>query len=181
MPVPDAAVVDAAGQITAVWRMFLQALWLRTGGAINAVPSNASLGAETQQRQAADAALTTAINNEVTRASSAEQTLTTSVAREAMARAQGDMGADAYAQALVAVEAAARQAADALLVPLATLCSLWAACNLNFLPTADPGHGQPWLSGNQLVVGSPLTVIGLENGTDQWLLEAGTVDQWQWG
>ncbi len=84
-------------------------------------------------------------------------------------------------------EKQARIAADDLLVPKDQLCSLWAGCDLTFLPTADPGFGQPWLSNGYLVVGpvtpidvAPAVALGLESGVDQWVNETG-VDQWVWG
>jgi hypothetical protein len=80
-------------------------------------------------------------------------------------------------------ETAARIAADLLLVPIAQLCSMWAACDLTFLPTTDPGLGRPWLDGNHIAVGTPVGVmidIGLEDGSGTWLLEDGS-GSWEFG
>jgi len=60
--------------------------------------------------------LSTALNNEVTRATGAEQTLTTSLGNEVTDRKQGDVNtlssANGYTDAQLAAEAAARAAAD---------------------------------------------------------------------
>jgi hypothetical protein len=190
---PQAPFVDpGTGDIALVWRQFLLALWRRTGQGPGVDSTNpaltAALAAETLRRQDADTALGTAITNEQTRAQNAEAVLAENLADEARARATEDLHQSAQAdeiiilgQQAVAAEAAARKAADALLVPIAQLCSMWAQCNFNFLPGSDPGHGQPWLLDGHLVVGQPPTPIGQENGIDQWMLEAGTTDQWLWG
>jgi hypothetical protein len=85
------------------------------------------------------------------------------VTREATLRARADSN-----------EATARQNADALLVLISELCSRWAACDLSFLPTADPGNGMPWLDGTHIAVGtssSSVVGIGKEDGTGRWGLE----------
>jgi hypothetical protein len=117
-------------------------------------------------------ALGTGINNEAALRSAGDlatqQAAVALVADEAIARQQGDLTVSRS----VYNETQARIAADALLVPIAQLCTMWAQCNLGFLPTTDPGHGQPWLDGIHIVVGSSAeTGIGLENASGAWGLE----------
>jgi hypothetical protein len=183
---PQAPFIDAAtGDIAVVWRQFLVALWQRTGrgpGLDSANPTlQAQLAAETQQRQTADTALTAAIGTETARAETAESDLAHQISVERQSRATDDMLGDANAQKLVNAERDARIAADALLVSIAALCTTWAACNLNFLPTSDPGGGKPWILDNHLVVGLPPTAIGIEAGVDQWIIEDVAGGNWQWG
>lgn len=154
--IPTSPLVFADGNIRPEWRAFFNSLWLRTGGAIG--QSNDGwqlpLAAETTARQQGDQQLGTALQQEV------------------VARQTADFN-----------ETQARQTADATLVPKAQLCTLWAACDLSFLPPSDPGHGQPWLDGNHVAVGTlpgALVNIGLESATGDWSLEALT-GQWQWG
>lgn len=166
---PSATLVDANGGLTPAWRGFFQSLYARTGGS-NGVSSDttaleAELEAERQARIAADEALTGGLEAERTARIAADDA-------EARARQAGDLG-----------EAIARQAADAGLVPIAQLCTMWAGCDLSFLPTADPGGGMPWLDGSHIVVGTPAVAVvgvGLEDGTGRWLREDGT-GAWLWG
>jgi hypothetical protein len=195
---PQAPFVDpTTGDIALVWRMFLTQLWTRTGSALGGDINNPTLAAqlalETQQRQTADTALTAAIGTETARAEGAESDLRAGLATEAAIRASGDghsaqlvQDARADLNASVAAETAARIAADALLVPIASLCAMWAACNLHFLPAADPGHGQPWQSNGYLVIGAVTPIAPavsnfvLEDASGDWTLENG-VDRWLWG
>jgi hypothetical protein len=190
--VPNAPFIDpGTDDITVVWRQFLVALWNRTGrgpGLDSANPTlQAQLTAETQQRQTADTTLGNAISAETARATTAENALGTALQTEATIRSSEDLANTALVSNVIAMqntalaaETAARIAADALLVPITQLCLLWSQCNLNFLPTADPGHGMPWLDGTTLTVGQPPAALGIEAGVDQWILENG-VDQWLWG
>ena len=166
---PSATLTDEAGNLTPAWRGFFQSLYARTGGS-NGVSSDTSaleaeLEAERQARIAADQALTNGLAAEITARQNADS-------NEATMRQAGDRG-----------EAAARQAADAALVPIAQLCTMWAGCNLAFLPTTDPGGGKPWNDGGHIAVGTPAIAvvdIGLESGTGRWGLEDGT-GAWLWG
>jgi hypothetical protein len=191
--VPNAPFIDpGTDDITVVWRQFLVALWNRTGRGVGLDSANptlqAQLTAETQQRQTADTSLGNAISAETARATTAENALGTALQTEITTRSSEDLANTALAgnvlaqaNAGIAAETAARIAADLLLVPLAQLCSLWAQCNLNFLPTADPGHGMPWLDGTTLTVGSPPTGIGLEDASGHWGLENLVTDRWLYG
>jgi hypothetical protein len=178
---PNAPFVDPlSGAITLVWRYFLLALYNRTGGStgrsISDAATVAALNLERQGRQAGDASLLAQLDTEIARAEAAETALQQALAEEAALRAALSVNG---LQGL-ADERNARMAADALLVPIAKLCSMWAQCDLRFLPSVDPGGGRPWLDNNVLTVGLPPTAIGVEAGTDQWIVEAGT-DQWLWG
>jgi hypothetical protein len=191
--IPNAPFIDpGTDDIAVVWRQFLVALWNRTGrgpGLDSANPTlQAQLNAETQQRQTADTSLGNAISAETARAITAENALGTALNTEILTRTSEDIRLTglagnvlAEANAAVAAETAARKAADLLLVPIAQLCAMWAQCNLNFLPTADPGHGMPWLSGTTLTVGSPATGIGLEDVSGHWGLENLVTDRWLYG
>ncbi|HEY2617784.1 MAG TPA: hypothetical protein VGI78_10635 [Acetobacteraceae bacterium] len=191
---PQAPFVDSTtGDIALVWRQFLVTLWNRTGRGPGVDSSNptltAALAAETQQRQTADTSLGNAIAAERSRAETAEGALAGALGNEIEARAYADMdlqnqlgGLSGDSQAALNAEIAARKAADLLLVPIAQLCSLWAQCNLAFLPTADPGHGLPWLNNTVLTVGGVAsTVLGLEDATGGWSLEAVSTDHWLYG
>jgi hypothetical protein len=175
--VPSAPLVDpVSGQVTPAWRAFLIALYQRTGGAVGQSTDTseleAQLAAETAARSTADTGLATGLASEAATRAAADTTLNTAVTREATLRARADSN-----------EATARQNADALLVPIAQLCSMWAACDLSFLPTADPGSGMPWLDGIHIAVGtssSSVVGIGKEDGTGRWGLEDGT-GAWIWG
>jgi len=175
--VPSAPLVDpVSGQVTPAWRAFLIALYQRTGGAVGQSSDTseleAQLAAETAARSTADTGLATGLASEAATRAAADTTLNTAVTREATLRARADSN-----------EATARQNADALLVPIAQLCSMWAACDLSFLPTADPGSGMPWLDGTHIAVGTSATAvvgIGKEDGTGRWGLEDGT-GAWTWG
>jgi len=175
--VPSAPLVDPiSGQVTPAWRAFLLALYQRTGGAVGQSSDTseleAQLAAEEAARIAADTGLATGLASEATTRAAADTALNTAVTREAAIRARADSN-----------EATARQNADALLVPIAQLCSMWAGCDLSFLPTADPGSGMPWLDGTHIAVGTSATAavgIGKEDGTGRWGLEDGT-GAWIWG
>ena len=156
--IPSSPLVDANGWINPEWRAFFAALYLRTGGAIGQSTDTsalvAALAAETTARRTADTGLSSGISSETN------------------ARIAADNA-----------EKTARQNADALLVPKAELCSLWAACDLSFLPATDPGGGKPWLDGNHIAVGTlpgAVVGIGLEDVTGRWSLESLT-GQWIWG
>jgi hypothetical protein len=180
--IPNAPLIDAGGNITIVWRQFLTTLWNRTGAAVGADSSNptltAALAAETRQRTAEDISLATGIANETSRAQTAESALQAGLATEAALRAALSINANSG----IDQERQQRIAADALLVPLAQLCALWAQCNLAFLPTTNPGHGLPWQLNGYVVLGipPPAPTLGLENASGDWLLENGT-DRWLWG
>lgn len=158
------------GTLSAAWRGFFESLYVRTGGANGILSSDtamleAELEAERVARIAADAALIAGIGAERTARQEADR-------NEVTARQAGDAG-----------EAVMRQNADALLVPIAQLCTMWANCNLSFLPTADPGSGKPWLDGIHIAVGTAsgaMTGIGLEDGTGDWTLEDGS-GHWLYG
>jgi hypothetical protein len=135
--VPSAPLVDpVSGQVTPAWRAFLLALYQRTGGAVGQSSDTseleAQLAAETAARSTADTGLATGLASEAATRAAADTTLNTAVTREATLRARADSN-----------EATARQNADALLVPIAQLCSMWAACDLSFrqriLAAACPG------------------------------------------
>jgi hypothetical protein len=162
--IPTGPFVDvASGEVTPAWRAFLIALYHRTGGAVGQSSDTTGLqiaiAAERTARSAADQAISDSLNN------------------EAQIRAQAD---DVLSHHLSS-ETVNRVAADTMLVPKSQLCSLWAQCDLSFLPTADPGHGAPWLDGNHVAIGSTgLVNISLEDGTGDWSLEALT-GHWTWG
>jgi hypothetical protein len=84
-------------------------------------------------------------------------------------------------------EANLRAAADNKLVPKNQLCTLWEQCDFSSLPTTDPGHGQPYLLGQYIVIGipPPAPMIGLESGVvgDQWSTEDPGIGSgnWLWG
>ena len=166
---PSGPIADDLGNLSSAWRGFFQSLYTRTGGA-NGISSDTSaleaeLEAERQARINADLALTAGLAAERAARQEADST-------EVMARQMADNA-----------ELIARQRADARLVPKTQLCSLWAACDLSFLPTADPGGGLPWLDGSHIVVGTPAVAVvgvGLEDGTGRWGLQDGT-GAWQWG
>jgi len=166
---PSVSLIDESGNLTPAWRGFFQSLYARTGGS-NGVSSDttaleAELEAERQARIAADQALTGGLTAERTARQNADTTETTA-----------RVGADT-------AERNARIAADALLVPIAQLCTMWAGCNLAFLPTADPGGNKPWNDGGHIAVGTPsiaVVGVGLEDGTGRWGLQDGT-GAWQWG
>ena len=166
---PSATLTDESGNLTPAWRGFFQSLYARTGGS-NGISSDTSaleaeLEAERQARIAGDQAAANGLAAERTARQQAD-------AIEAHERGQADIN-----------ETMGRKAADALLVPIAQLCTMWAACDLSFLPTTDPGGGKPWLDGSHIVVGTPTVAVvgvGLEDGTGRWGLQDGT-GAWQWG
>jgi|SRR5215469_11776827 len=167
--IPSSPLVDANGWINPEWRAFFTALYLRTGGSIGQSTDTSALeaqiAAETAARQTADTGLSQGISN------------------EANQRTQADVQLEHQIQAAVEASTYGWQTADAGLVPKAQLCSLWAACDLSFLPATDPGGGKPWLDGNHIVVGTPAVAvvgIGLEDGTGRWALQDGT-GAWIWG
>ena len=164
--VPTGPLIDRSTlDLTPAWRAFLTALWARTGGA-QGTPS----GGWQQPLQL-----------EATVRAQADQQLGAALAVEVAARSDRDT----ELSALIGSEVLNRQAADALLVPQSQLCSMWAACDLSFLPHADPGHGMPWLSDNVVCVGTSTSVtsgILLEDGTGDWTLEfGGAGNDWAWG
>jgi len=189
--IPTAGFLDPdSGDITPAWRAFLLSLWRRTGGAVGVSSDTsqieADLAAETTARIAGDAALGADIVAERAARESADATLTAGLSAEAQTRAAVDAALAARTTTSVdalAAETRARIAADALLVPIAQLCSMWAACDLSFLPTSDPGSGKPWLDGNHIAIGTPAAAtvgIGLEDVSGRWGLENGT-GAWIWG
>jgi hypothetical protein len=180
--IPNSPLIEpGTGNVTVAWRAWLLILQRRTGGTVGASTTDnaALLAAERDARIAADQALARAIEAEIAARIAAD-------AAEQAARAAADAYLTAYSQNSVAAvtgEREARIAADALLVPITQLCGMWAACDLSFLPTSDPGNGRPWLDGNHLVVGTDPNVeigIGLEDGSGRWGLEDGS-GAWVWG
>ena len=153
----------------------------RTGGTVgvDAGASAALIAAEQAARVAADNALQAAIAAEAAaRAAADAAEATTRASMDAWLESQLRVGGSG-----LAAEIAARIAADLLLVPRAELCTLWAGCDLSFLPTSDPGLGKPWLDGTHIAVGTAsgsVVGIGLEDGTGRWALQDGT-GAWIWG
>lgn len=186
--VPTSPLTDPlTGIIAPEWRAFFNALWLRTGGGIgqstDTTALEAQLEAEATIRAQADTNLGHAIDAEAVARQEGDAAVAASasaaVAQEAVVRQQGD----ANVATLIYQTAQGWQQADADLVPKAQLCTLWAACDLSFLPRSDPGHGMPWLNDNTLSVGTSASAsdaLGLEAGSDQWVQEDGT-DLWVWG
>ena len=171
---PSGPLLDASGEITPVWRAYFAQLYERTGGPQGSSVTQvlALLELERTARIAGDTTLTNAITAERTARENGDTALANGLAAEIIARQNADN-----------TERLARIAADALLVPIAQLCSLWAACDLSFLPTSDPGGGMPWLDGNHIAVGTgsgSLVGVGLEDGAGRWALEDGS-GAWQWG
>lgn len=166
---PSGPIADDSGNLSSAWRGFFQSLYTRTGGANGVSSDTSALEAELEaERQAR-------INGDLA--------ATAGLAAERTARQAADSAEMRLRQDADAAEARARRAADALLVPIAQLCSMWAGCDLSFLPTTDPGGGMPWLDGSHIVVGTPAVAVvgvGLEDGTGRWLREDGT-GAWLWG
>lgn len=176
--IPTSPLVDAGGNIRPEWRAFFTSLWIRTGGALGQATDTAALEAQLAAEEAARV--------------QADTNLGTALTQETQARQQGDnneaqarQSSDDYIIRLLQLETQARQVDDTTLVPKSQLCSLWAACDLSFLPTADPGLGQPWLNGGVVTVGtSPGTISALllEDASGDWMLETGGAgNDWQWG
>ena len=166
---PSATLTDASGNITPAWRGFFQSLYARTGGSNGISSDTSALEAELEAERLARIA--------------GDQAAASGLAAERAARQQADTGEAQARQNADTAEKNARIAADALLVPIAQLCSQWAACNLSFLPVTDPGLGKPWNDSGHLAVGTPAIAvvdIGLEAGTGRWGLEDGT-GAWLWG
>jgi hypothetical protein len=178
---PSGPLIDpASGDVTPVWRAYFAQLYIRTGGSsapVDATTLTAALVAERAARLAADAALQSALTIETTQRQAADNA-------ETAARIAAD---NAILQSLD-TERAARIASDALLVPIAQLCAMWAACNLAFLPHSDPGGAKPWIDDSfpwpgHLAVGTAVTaIVGmlLEDASGDWALEDGT-GHWIWG
>ena len=171
--VPVSPFLDpGTGDISAAWRAFLLSLHVRTGGniGVDVRALQIEIDAEEAVRAAADQALTAGLAAET-------QARQTADSNEAAVR----KAADDDLQQRLNTEMQARQKADQALVPKAQLCSMWAQCDLSFLPTADPGHGMPWLSGTHLMVGGLLGVgMGLEDASGRWALEDGS-GSWLYG
>lgn len=180
IPAPVAPLVDENGNITSVWRAYFITVQRRTGGT-----KGVSISDHVTQ-----------VNNEVAAQSAANQALQQSLDAEVAARISADSAEQSARSAMddwltTNVQSAANvanneviraQAAEALLVPLTQLCTLWGQCDLSFLPTSDPGGGMPWLDGNHLAVGTPgaaLNKILLEDGSG-FITEEGAGD-WLWG
>jgi hypothetical protein len=166
--------IEGTSDLTPAWRAYFAQLYVRTGGPRGTDPPGvaALVAVERTARISADQGLSNAIAAEAT-------TRTNADSAEAVTRA----AADNTLRVALDTERVIRAAADALLVPIAQLCSMWAACDLSFLPTTDPGGGMPWLDGNHIAVGTSvgsLVAIGLEDGTGMWRLEDGT-GNWIWG
>jgi hypothetical protein len=185
--VPTSPLVAPDGTLRPEWRAFFTSLYLRTGGSqgqeTDTAHLQAQIDAEEAARAAADVALRAGIDTESALRAAGDltnrQDAVNLVADEAMARVQGDQAVSRS----VYNETQARIAADALLVPRAELCTMWAACDLSFLPTADPGGNRPWLDGHHIVVGTAagsLVGIGLEDATGAWGREDGT-GAWLYG
>ena len=180
--IPNSPLVETgAGNVTVAWRAWFLVLQQRTGGTVGASSGDnaALIAAERGARIAADNALQAAIV-------AADATRAAADAAEEAARIAADnllRAAAVHTTTLLYNEIVRATNAEALLVPKADLCSLWAACDLSFLPTSDPGNGMPWLDGNHVAVGTPATSvvgIGKEDGTGRWGLEDGT-GGWIWG
>ncbi|HEY2417585.1 MAG TPA: hypothetical protein VGH84_06670 [Steroidobacteraceae bacterium] len=183
--IPTGDFIDAdSGDITPSWRAFLLSLWRRTGGAVgqssDTTQIEADLAAETTARISGDASLGSDIVAERGARQSADGALNTGLSNEAATRnaVDGSLTARLDTNAgTIAAETSARIAADALLVPLAQLCTLWASCNLGFLPTSDPGGNKPWLNAGVVTVGAPVGTVfylGLEDASGHWELQDGT-------
>jgi hypothetical protein len=174
--VPTSPIVNEAGELRPEWRQFFIALQLRTGGNVGQSSDTSALQeqitAETAARTAADTALTTGLTNEANTRASEDHKLSLRI------QSISNVGVVGLQN-----EIAARQAADALLVPKAQLCSLWAACNLAFLPTSDPGLGKPWLNAGVMTVGAATGTydLALEDGTGRWTIEDPATFDWLWG
>lgn len=173
--IPTSPLVDAGGNIRPEWRAFFTSLWLRTGGAIGQAIDTATLEAQLAAEEAARIQADTSLGNALSQETVARQQADTN---ETQLRETADY--TLYLQ--LQQESTARQSGDASAVPKSQLCSLWAACNLSFLPTSDPGHGNPWLNGTTLTVGTPsgaMVGIELESAAADWTLEDGTAS-WLW-
>lgn len=176
---PSGPLIDTgSGDVSPAWRAYFAQLYRRTGSGTGNAPGadTAALLLERSQRINGDADLSGALQAEATARENADTAETT-------ARKNADTAETMARQNADALERTARQNADALLVPLAQLCSLWAACNLSFLPTTDPGNGMPWLDGNHIAIGTPTTSLvglALEDATGLWQLEDGS-GHWIWG
>jgi hypothetical protein len=185
--VPTSPLVAPDGTLRPEWRAFFTSLYLRTGGSQGQETDTAHLQAqiiaEAATRAAADVALGAGLDNEAALRSAGDvatqQAAVALVADEAIARHQGDL----TVAASIYTSTSGWQAADALLVPIAQLCTMWAACDLSFLPTADPGAGKPWLDGIHVAVGTAagsMTGIGLEDASGAWAREDGS-GAWLYG
>lgn len=170
--IPTSPLVDGGGNIRPEWRAFFTSLWIRTGGALgqssDTAALEAQLAAEETARVQADTNLGTALVTETQARTQGDNNSSSSIAAETRARVAGDN---------------ALAATDATLVPKSQLCSLWAACDLSFLPVADPGHGMPWLNGGVVTVGTPPTAlvgVGLEDSTGDWT-EEDVTGHWLYG
>lgn len=185
--IPTSPLVDAEGIIRPEWRQFFTRLWLRTGGAIGQSTDTSALQAQLDAEEAARI--------------QGDSSLGVAIDQERAARIQGDAAVTNAGQAAVVQEAQARQQGDAQVASLiynsttgwqtalndyvlkTQLCTTWAACDLSFLPHADPGGGKPWLDGIRLSVGTAagaMTGIGLEDASGVWAREDGT-GAWLYG
>jgi hypothetical protein len=152
---PSAPIVDpATGELTTAWRMFLLAMWSRTGAAVGVTPtpgggaSPAALAAETAARAAGDAAVGTlvsanaaAIGVEAAARATHDAALATSIAAEAAARTHADTVEVTARNAAIATERTGRVAVDtalALVRPLVLLVT--GAVPVDIVCTAD---GEP--------------------------------------
>jgi hypothetical protein len=163
IPAPNAPLVNPDdGTVSVAWRAWFLTLQRRTGGTTgtsvtevaNLVSAGGAAGA------AADQALRDALAAE-TAARMAEDNA------EHGARVSGDQYLFGIVQGMV---------------PIEQLCQYWAQCDFSFLPTADPGNGQPWNDGGHIAIGSSgaMAGIGLEDDSGTWLPEDGA-GTWQWG
>jgi len=182
--IPTSPLVDAGGNVNPEWRVFFTTLQLRTGGIIGQATDTtvleAEIAAETAARQAADGVLSAALTTEQAARTQGDAAASQALANEAQARLSGDQANAAR----IYSETQARIAADANFLTRQQLCSAWAGCNLSFLPTSDPGHGQPWLSDNVVCVGTSALseyYIDLEDGSGRWTMETPSVFDWLWG
>jgi hypothetical protein len=180
IPAPSAPLVDELRNVTVPWRAYFLILQRRTGGTAGVSTSDnaKALLLERTARINADQALQAAID-------AADAAWQAAVDAEETARIAGDAYLNTVFQGtnnLLQAEIVRATTAEALLVPIASLCTLWAGCDLSFLPTTDPGGSMPWLDGNHLAIGSGTTLVdmGLEDGSGTWLLEDGS-GSWEFG
>jgi len=180
IPAPSTPMVDEGGSITTPWRAWFLVLQRRTGGTAGIATGDltALVAIERAARQAADQALQAAIDAEIAARIAADNV-------EMAARVAGDQTLNLLIQgnaSMIANEIIRATNAEALLVPISQLCTMWSQCDLSFLPTSDPGSGLPWNDAGHIAISTGIAVIGigLEDDSGTWLPEDGA-GTWQWG